>query len=262
VYGDSTTNPALLVRIDSVAPELGSPPAIDGTSLKLTPAGKISAVVAWSASDLSGIKRYTLQRSSDNGATWVNVFLPPVTDQSALVQRRLEFTSGTTSHFRVQATDVAGNVGPWSVGLPFTAQLRQESNAAICYVANATPNTCGTGSWTAASVTGASGGAVKFSGRFADAATFTFTGSGATFFTSVGPDRGQAVILVDNNYYATVDLYSATRKTRQPVIVSWGFDPTTTHTVKISVGNVKNDLSTSRRVDIDAFVWVRIPIAQ
>lgn len=259
---DSTTEPAMLIRMDSVAPELGSPPAIDGASLRLTPTGTISAVLSWYASDLSGVKRYTLQRSYNNGSTWSGVYMPPVTDASAFVRKTVEATTGSTSIFRVRAIDVAGNLRPWSVSKSFRAQVRQEGSSAICYGAKVSPNTCGTGAWASASSTGSSGGAVKFSRKFADTATFTFTGSGAYFFTTFGPDRGRAVIVIDNTYYGTVELYSQTRKTRQPVMVSWGFDPTTTHNVVISVSDRKHNDSSGKRVDIDAFVAIQIPLGQ
>jgi hypothetical protein len=202
--------------------------------------GKRATVrVSWAASsDPSGIARYDLYQST-NGGAWKLVTLP--TPKSRSVDRSLVI--GNTYRFTLRATDGAGNTGGYSTTATAKLARAEEDNAAVT---NA-------GGWRRVAQSGASGGYVKKSTNAGATATFTFTGSGVAFATTLAPSRGIATLWLDGAKVATVDLYSSSL---QPAHVAWasGVLAKTTHTLQVRVTGTKNASAGSVRIDVDAFL--------
>jgi len=123
------------------------------------------------------------------------------------------------------------------------------------------------GTRTNATVAGSYGGSVKWAAGSPTAtiAQTTFTVSGnAPWVSTLGPDRGQAQVQVDNGAKQVVDLYSPTT---QPAQVVWARDalPAGNHTVTVTVIGKKSSLNPGAcntgtkcaRVDIDGAVLIK-----
>ena len=204
-----------------------------------TMGSKASVRVAWSASsDPSGIARYDLFQST-NGGGWVQITLPTL--KSTSVDRYLAI--GNTYRFKLRAVDGAGNAGAYSTTATAKFGKAQENNVAVVTA----------GGWKRVTQTGASGGYVKKSTNTGATATYSFTGSGVAFVSTLAAGRGIAEVWLDGVKVNTVDLYAATT---QPARVVWasGVLANTSHTVRIRVTGTKNGAATSVRVDVDAFL--------
>ena len=193
--------------------------------------------LAWAPSaDASGILSYDLQYSK-SGGTWTPVGLGSPTATSV----DLGVTPGKSYSFRLRAHDGVGNVGPWATSA-VRVNLRQEGAPSVSYV----------GTFRLVNLTGASGGHVRQTGVSGRVARLSFSGSSVAFVSTLGPARGTVELWLDGVYKATLDLYSPTLKTRRVVWLT----PTGagTHTLEIRPTGGRNVLSTSSRVDVDAFL--------
>ena len=115
----------------------------------------------------------------------------------------------------------------------------ENTSTAISYV----------GAWatnSSASDSGGSYGNLNVDGS----ASLTFTGTGVTWFTRLTNYSGIADVYLDGVKKATVDLYSATSKTKQSVYAASALTDGT-HTLKIVRTGAKNDGSTGRNVTLD-----------
>jgi len=220
-----TTGPT----VGSIYRELNAPQVI-GSTVLLT--------VQWdAATDPSGIASYQLQRKKGTGA-WVAVALPTLTSTSVDVP----VTPNAAYTFRLRATDGAANTGPWSTSTKKVTSLIQETATSIVY----------TGAFKRVTLTGSSGGYVRWTNVAGRIATFTFTGTSAAFVTTTGPSRGIMKVRVDGGSWQAIDLYSASVKTRMIELSFTGI--TGLHTLGVQVTGTKNVASSSVRVDIDAFL--------
>ncbi len=70
-------------------------------------------------------------------------------------------------------------------------------------------------------------------------------------------NRGQADVYLDGTKVATVDLYSASGRSRTVVFSKAGLDPSVTHTLEVRALGTKNAASKAKRVDVDAFIVLR-----
>ena len=192
----------------------------------------------WSATDLSGVASYVLQRQA-NGGTWSNVTLTSATATSVAQS----LTLGTTYRYRLMATDGRGNSSPWVYGPSFAPAVTQQSSSGVTY----------TGTWTLAAVTTASGGSLAYATQGGASATFAFTGSSVAWVSYAGPARGSAKVYVDGVYKATIDLYSATDSARRVAYAfTWGSNGH--HTIKVvAVGTVGHP-----RIDVDGFAQLTL----
>jgi hypothetical protein len=202
-----------------------------------TTSASVPLLVTWSASDPSGIASYELQVSK-NGAAFTAVTLNHPTDTSITTFR----VPANTYRFQVRATDGKGNTSGFAAGPTFTPTLRQETGSGITYV----------GSWTQATLTGASGGSVKFAKSSTATATFSFTGRSVAWVAQMGSSRGVADVYVDGVFAQTVDLFSSTTKPRMTVFTR-SFATSAAHTIQIRVKATVG----RPRVDIDAFVFLK-----
>jgi hypothetical protein len=72
------------------------------------------------------------------------------------------------------------------------------------------------------------------------------------FVSTLGPARGRVEVWLDGTYQGTLDLYSATLKTKRVV---WSTAAAAgSHTLEIRPTGSRNPLSTSNRIDVDAFL--------
>lgn len=238
-FGHWSTVASASFIYDSQPPTVGAPTV-------LLPTGKTSGSgipvrVSWpAASDTrSGIAQYQLQRST-NGGPWALVSLS--SDLARSYAQSL--ARGNTYAFRVRARDGAGNWSAWIAGPTFRPVLRQEKNAAISY----------SGSWPRKSLAGAWGGYVKRGKAAGASASITFIGTAIGWVSTRAPKRGQARIYVDGVLDTTIDLYAASRSTRNLVWQkSW---PTAaSHKIEIRVVGTAD----RPKVDLDAFVVLAAP---
>jgi hypothetical protein len=199
---------------------------------------KVLVNFAWSATDsASGISKYQLQQSTDQGAytditlptdttDWANVFLSP----------------GTTNQFRVRAMDTAGNWSDWASGPAFVVDTFQETSNAITYG----------GSWQQQAVSSAYGGSLKYEQTTGASAKITFTGRNVAWIAPKDIDRGKAEVWLDGVKKTTVDLYSATSKPKLFAFTQ-NWNSSGTHTLEVRVQGTAG----RPRVDVDAFIVLR-----
>lgn len=217
---------------DATAP---SAPGIP-TAVVLAP-GTLSASVpvrlSWAAAvDAgSGIDAYAVETSRDGGAYG----LPSTTSSTSLIDTLL---IGDSERCRVQATDGAGNTGPFATGSTVIASLREQ-----------TSGTTYTGSWATSINSTYSGGSARHATSAGATATFLFYGRSVGFVAYKGPTRGSVKVYVDNVYKGTVNLYSATGHARQ-IVYATGWSSIGTHRIKLVVVGTHGH----PRVDVDAFV--------
>ncbi|HLA65521.1 MAG TPA: hypothetical protein VK600_02955, partial [Candidatus Saccharimonadales bacterium] len=186
----------------------------------------------------SGVASYQLQHQT-NGGAWSAVTLPSATATS-FVQ---SLTFGTTSRYRLKATDSLGNASDWVYGSTFGPTISQESSSAVKY----------TGSWTMASVSGASGGSLAYATQAGASAAFSFTGSSVAWIAYLGPDRGSATVYIDGVLKTTINLNSATISSRRVAYVfNWGLNGS--HAIKVVVVGTAGH----PRVDVDGFVKLTV----
>jgi hypothetical protein len=204
----------------------------------------VPVALPWSGSDDvvgSGIVGYELERSI-NGGAYSTVSLPSATATSI----PLHLAPNTTYRFRVRAKAGAGNVGGWVEGPSFYPKLHQETTSGnIAYA----------GTWTNLTLTGASGGQVRYATAAGAEATFKFTGKDVVWVAPKNTNRGRAEVWVDGAKAATVDQYASSHQPRR-VVFRKGWASTGTHTVEVRVLGTKQAASTGTRVDADAFVNV------
>ncbi len=192
----------------------------------------------WSATDATGtIKQYWLQESV-NGSAYRGVALP--TPTTTTINRSLAV--GTSYRYRVKALDNDGNPSMWAYGPRFTVARYQETHGSTTYG----------GYWRSATLSGASGGSVRYATRKDAYARFSFTGRGVAWVAPKSTSRGKALIYLDGVYVGKVNLYSAQTESRKLVFArSWSGSSAHTLTVR-PVGTAGHP-----RIDVDAFVVLR-----
>jgi len=222
---------------DTTAPVAAMPAVRLLSSQKV--GSKANVRVSWAASsDPSGIARYDLFQST-NGGAWAQVTLPSPTSTS--VDRLLAI--GSTYRFTLRATDGVGNTGGYTTTATAKLAKAQEDSAAVTRV----------GVWRRVALSGALGGYVSKSTTTGATTTYTFSGSGVAFVSTVAAARGKAEVWLDGSKMATIDLYAATT---QPARVVWasGVLTDSLHSVQVRVTGNKNAAATNVRIDVDAFL--------
>jgi subtilisin family serine protease len=195
----------------------------------------VPMTVSWAATDANGdaISSYTLQKSTDGGTTWATVNLATPTATSATVN-----VAFAPVRFQVRATDARGAVGGYAQGPQVTPTLSEQSAASL------------SGRWSTVNSSAASGGSsvqIKTTGA---TATYTFTGTGVSWFGKTASNGGRAQVFVDGTLQGIVDLYSYTAANKRVLFSSKALT-SGSHTLVIKV------YDNSGYVDIDGFVTVR-----
>lgn len=229
------------ITVDSRRPTVKPVQTVVANNASLEPGGLVAATLSWSgADDVSGVARYELQQSVDGGA-----FITAALSSSTATSVSLRLAAGLrTYQFRVRAQDRVGSWSNYATGPVFKLQPRQEFSPAVTYY----------GAWTDAASSGAYADRVRHSAAAGAASRFRFSGGGAAWVTTSGPDRGRADVYLDGVKVASVDLYSPTRTVRHIRYVASGLDPAVVHTLEVRSLGAKNAASTGNRVDVDAFI--------
>jgi hypothetical protein len=221
-------------------PDISGPTTSAPTASLVAPGslGKTAMLhLAWApAADASGVVSYELEYRKSGGA-WTTVGLTSPTQTSV----DIGVAPGKNYSLRLRAQDGLGNIGAWAASA-VKINLVQESGVSVSYV----------GTFKRTSLTGASGGYVRQTGSAGRIARLAFTGSSVAFVSTLGPARGIVAIWLDGVYKGTLDLYSATLKTKRVV---WSTTTAAgTHTLEIRPTGSRNPQSSSKRIDIDAFL--------
>jgi hypothetical protein len=234
--GNASAPVAYAFRLDRTAPTVAQ--ATGAPSLNAALTASIPTVISWSATDDgAGVASYTVQESSNGGATFAAITLPSPTATS--VTRQL--APGKTYQYRVRSTDRAGNISAFVLGEKILVGLVQETAAPVVY----------TGAWSTQALAGASGGSMRFATAAGRIARFSFNGTRAAWIAAKGPNRGKADVYVDGVKVATVDLWASAQQLKRIAYVA--SVPAGTHTLEVRVLGTKRANATGTRVDVDGF---------
>jgi hypothetical protein len=238
--------------------------ATPGSSATTTTAGPITAsttgvpvTLSWtgtacaSGANNCNIASYTLQESV-NGLGFSNVTLPSPTATSVTLNLKPSPTNNstpaTTYKFQVQATDTAGNISTFAIGPSFTVPDTDNSFQSSF-----------NGSWSGVNISSAFGGSVQESSTSGATAqpSSAAPATSLAWVSTMGPDRGKAIVSIDGQQVATVDLYSPTQTTSQVVWAINGLAPGVNHNISIQATGTHNAASTAAKVDYDAILGLK-----
>jgi hypothetical protein len=135
---------------------------------------------------------------------------------------------------------------PTPTPTPGTWTRVDDSNANVAY----------TGTWNTFTNANCYGGSSKYSNINGNNVTYTFTGTGARWFTEYGADHGKADVYVDNVLKVSgLDTYSSSGLYQQKAYEITGLT-SGTHVLKIVVTNTKNPSATGYNQSADAFEYL------
>ena len=217
------------------SPPLMFPPIIRLQKSATASASAVPVTVSWppATETGSGVAAYEIQRRLDGGA-WADIVLPSPTTRSI----SQDVPRMRAVQYRVRATDLAGNVGPWRTGAAFYLRLASERSSAIRYG----------GTWRTSLSSVHLGGRIKSARVAGKTASYTFTGSQVAWIAPRGSTRGSARLYLDGRYVATVNLRSSTLLPRQLVFTrAWA---------KVGRHRLTIRVSGTGRVDVDGFAVV------
>ncbi|WP_019876143.1 S8 family serine peptidase [Sporichthya polymorpha] len=199
--------------------------------------GSVPVHVSWKGSDPDGtVVRYEVQRSTNGGRTWRSVALP--TKKARSITLNLGKSGG--HRFRVRAVDDLGRRGAWRTSNKLRVSIAQQGSAKFRKT------------WTSGSAPDLMGGSSRSSANRGGAAIYKFSGRTIRWIGTTDASYGKAKVYLDGMLVATVDTYSATRKTCR-VLFAKTVKPGK-HTLKIVVLGKHGAKSGGNRVDLDAFV--------
>lgn len=234
-------------RVDTTAPSV---------PVALTAKPVVGTVNADSASPAKGVPvRLQWTASTDNQAVTGYDILQSVNGGAFIKLQRVTGTAPTlyvapgtnTVSYRVSAVDGAGNASAPSAATPATVVgLDQESAPAVTY----------TGTWSADTVAGASGGTLRSTSTANTSASYTApagTRAAAVVFAT-GPNMGRVSVAVDGGTPTVVSLYAATAGQRQVKSVIDGLAATMPHTIVVRALGTKVAESSGIKVSLDAFI--------
>lgn len=198
--------------------------------------GSFKFNVKWAGfSEGAEVTGFNVQFKDGSGGTWQN-WLTDTSDNEGVFSG----FAGRTYYFRVRAKDDLGNWGNWS-GDRYTLVPIDDQSPLIKYE----------GDWYFINSKEAYLNTLHHSESPGAAASFRFTGTEVAWISTKGPDRGQALIYINDVLQGIIDLYCNVYQFRRPVF-------TTTldsrpHTIRIKVAETKNQLSKGYQVDVDGF---------
>jgi VCBS repeat-containing protein len=231
--GTDTATVSVTVPADTFKPVASAP--VQTFSAQRIGASTAKVRLTWAGTDLgSGINRFEVWQST-NGHAWTKI-LTTVGHQAYAT-----LTFPNAYRFRVRAIDNKGNVGAFAYGPTFTAYRYQETSSSIVY---ASP-------WQTLTSVVYSGGHAKSTTVTSNEATFTTLARTIAFVTTKSLNRGTADIYVDGVLKAHFTGTTTSAKYRY-LAFSMTFATSAAHSVRIVYTG-----PTSKRVDIDAFVFLR-----
>lgn len=144
--------------------------------------------------------------------------------------------------------ELVDTVDQYSAGTSFTSKIYQVASTGSAHnieiIPTGTKNSSSTGNLVSVDA---------FISLRDTSASFNFTGTGVTWYSYKGKDRGIAKVYIDNNLVETVDLYSGANIPPQSIAKSYNV-PYGSHVIRIeAVG--KNNASTGTAIDVDAFKY-------
>jgi hypothetical protein len=202
----------------------------------VTTTGKVPFVVVWLNDDHGGVgaMNWDAELSTDGGA-WTHMASP-----TYLPGFRYAFAAGHSYVVRVRGIDLAGNVGAWYTGQPFTVRKYQETSPSVRW----------TGTWSRVTSTSYWGGGARKSTVAGSKSKLTFTGRRVALIARVGPKRGAVAIYIDGVRLGIIDLRASSTSMRR-VVWEKSWATSAQHTVAVKVLRFSNR---SPRAEIDAFV--------
>lgn len=231
--GDSADRSYGPLCYDATAPVITSAPNETFVLGKLSTGSTVPVKTSWAATDsLSGVQGYYVYRRVDSGG-WAYLGFQGA---NSLTQY---LAPGHHYQYGIYALDRAGNLSAFSSSSNFALHLVQETASSIAY---------STG-WVRQSVTGSSGGKVKYSTARGAAAKFTYVGSRVAWVTTKSPTRGSASVTPSGGSTVVVNTHAAAVTTQYLAFARSSANGT--HTLLI-----KNLHSSTPRVDVDAFVYI------
>jgi hypothetical protein len=202
---------------------------LSGTAIPIT--------VSWTGADAgSGVATYTLEHSTNGGATW-SIVASGQTGRRAT--RRWHPRDRIGSGF-------ARRQGGQYVAESATAAIRsgrlvQQGSSAVTWK----------GTWTRATSSVYSGGSSRYTKVANRSAKYAFTGRSIALISSRATNRGKVRIFINGVDQGVVDLRKASTQHRAVV-----WQRTWTSTVRATIRVVSLGTSTRPRVDVDAFVRI------
>ena len=216
----------------------------------------VPATISWSATACTtgasgcNIVSYQLQESV-NGAPFVDVPLNSPTATSLVRMLRPQLLNQpitTTYAYQVRATNGQGQVSAFAIGPALTLGLLDDSTS-----------TSFSGPWSGNVLLGSLLGLVHWSntaGAFAGPSN-PFLGTGAALVSSVGPERGKALVMLDGVPAALIDLYAPTQRASEVVWSASNLSAARSHTLKVFALGLHNAASSGTRVDYDGLLVLR-----
>jgi len=176
---------------------------------------------------------FNVQYKDGAGGTWQD-WLTETTEKEGVFCG----TGGHVFYFRVRARDDLGNWGSWSNACCTVVPIDDQSPL-IKYE----------GEWNFTSSGESYLNTLSCSASAGAAASLRFTGTEVAWISTLGPDRGQALVYIDDVFQTTIDLYCDNYQYRRPAFSV--FLDGMPHTIRIVVAGTKNQQSSGCRVDID-----------
>jgi hypothetical protein len=217
-----------------------------------TPAGLTAspngagAELSWTANTDSDLAGYVVYRAEGTSTSYARLTADPVT---ATTYRDAALTPGGSYRYQIAAVDTAGN------------QSRRSSDATVTSTAtavdagayeNAADAIAYSGTWATASSGYDSGRSVATLAS-TGYAQIAFKGTSVKWVARQASYLGIANVYLDGTKVSAVDLYAPANRFQQVVYTS----PTLssgTHTLRVERSGSKNEASSGRGIDIDAFV--------
>lgn len=178
---------------------------------------------------------FNVQYKEGIGGTWQNWLT--ITEKN---EGEFWGASGRTFYFRVRAKDDLGNWGNWS-----------NSKCTVVPTDDQSPLIKYEGNWDFINSEEAYLNTIHHSDEPEASASYRFTGTEAAWISTRGPDRGQALVYIDDVLQSKVDLYSEEYEFRRPVFIA--FLDGGAHIIRVEVTGTNNQLANGCQVDIDGF---------
>ncbi|MEU6972067.1 putative Ig domain-containing protein [Kitasatospora aureofaciens] len=148
----------------------------------------------------------------------------------------------TTDYWGNPTSATAPNRGAYGGPALGAAACTDDGSAAVTY----------SGGWNSTGSTGCGSGLDHWSNSTGAAASFTFSGTGLTYYGSQTLDNGIAALSIDGGLAVDVNLYAPAKRLGLPVYTSPVL-PAGTHTVTVTVSGRKDPRATNTYVSLDAF---------
>ena len=241
--GNRTTSAAVTVTVSNAPPPDTTPPTVSITAPSSGATVKGTVTLTAAASDNVGV--VGVQFFGDGTALAAEVTAAPYSVPVDTTK------SSNGSHvITAVARDAAGNR---TTSAPVTVTV---ANAAppppTTRFEETDPSIAYTSGWSSDSQGGLSGGTAAVSNTPGAQATFSFTGTSASWIGGRSTETGIARVSVDGAFVTELDTYSKTAEVQVPMFTAAGLS-NTGHTLTIEATGQQNAAATSAFIILDAF---------